>query len=165
MLWFITLLAALFLVLLTFKALFDLTKVLAQLQLLSATRNELLLTQAKQATGQSNRHSIKQVLNVSTQAVEVSTQVVDVGADSVEKVHKVIADASFNVLDTVSPVKAEKNPLKKAHDKTAKEVYGSIRKVNNIIGGISKTIRTSTVEKKPHRENSIEPSSHSDKDN
>lgn len=145
MVFFILLMVGAGLVFVTLKTLSTLVKSLAQLRLLSETRNELLQLAAEKASNH-QLNSLKQVLNVSTQAVEVSTQVVDVGAGSVEKVHKVIADASFNVLGSVAPVNAEKNPLKKAHDKTAKEVYGSIRKVNSIIGGISKTIRTTTTD-------------------
>ncbi|MFC3150641.1 hypothetical protein ACFOEK_06365 [Litoribrevibacter euphylliae] len=76
------------------------------------------------------------------------TEAVDLSASSIEKIHRSIADTSFDLIETVKPVEKPAQVIRKAHNMTTKEVYGSIRRINRLVGDLSK-LRTPDNKKKP----------------
>jgi hypothetical protein len=53
---------------------------------------------------------------------------------SLEKVHRMISDTSFDLIESVAPVEKSTQVLRKVHNATAREVYGSLRKINRWVG-------------------------------
>jgi predicted PurR-regulated permease PerM len=72
--------------------------------------------------------------------IEDITQALDISTHSVEKIHRTIAETSFSLISSVKPVKKPTEAIQKAHDLTSKEVYGSLRKVNKLVGQLSRNL-------------------------
>lgn len=74
------------------------------------------------------------------------SEAVDLSASSIEKIHRSIVDTSFDLIETVKPVEKPAQVIRKAHHMTTKEVYGSIRRINRLVGDLS------NLSKKPNND-------------
>ncbi|GAA3939399.1 hypothetical protein [Litoribacillus peritrichatus] len=82
--------------------------------------------------------------------LDTVTDAVDLSAMSIEKIHKTISDTSFDLIRSVKPAQKPTEAIHKAHDITAKGVYRSIRKVNRLVGDLSKSLQNEKPKPTPN---------------
>ncbi len=107
----------------------------------SADDSEQSLIRTEQRVAE-EREILNAKINAKPQVkLDTVTQAVDISTHSVEKIHKTISDTSFNLIGAMSPVPQPSKAIHKAHDMTAKGIYGSIRRVNRLVGDLSKNLQ------------------------
>lgn len=72
--------------------------------------------------------------------------IVESGADSVEAIHKAIADLPLDVLEKRGLLGEPENSPRKAVDQTIGSVYDAIRKVNDEVGVLASEILSKVAE-------------------
>lgn len=79
--------------------------------------------------------------------IERLTEAVDLSTKTIENIHRSISDTSFDLIQSVRPVEKPAQVIRKAHNITAREVYGSIRKVNRLVGDLSRLTQSRSSKK------------------
>jgi len=65
---------------------------------------------------------------------------IDTGADVVRAVHESIAAIPFDVLDAVPATRDVSRVVRRTHNLISDAVYGSIKGVNKVLGGATRTV-------------------------
>ncbi|MEK7485464.1 MAG: hypothetical protein AABZ60_14155 [Planctomycetota bacterium] len=81
--------------------------------------------------------TLSQEIKIAQKKLEV---VVDTSSISAEKIHQSMATVSFNFFKRLSPLKKPIELAQNIHDQTAKELYDSLREINQQVGSFTNEI-------------------------
>ncbi|GLQ31273.1 hypothetical protein [Litoribrevibacter albus] len=121
-------------------------QLIARLQVAYQKRIEELQSTLK--TKQIDVDSLTNALKEKQLDINSLTEAVDLSTKTIENIHRSISDTSFNWIEAVRPVEKPAQVIRKAHNITAREVYGSIRKVNRLVSDLSKLPQSRSDKKK-----------------